>query len=523
MAKEVEDLYNLYGDIAMAYSEISLFEKSTEYWFKFLNCAPEDEKSEAYEALAMNYFYQDKMFEAGYYLHKKILKDGYISREGVGEEIAEFLSADLDKKECYHIAYPFDRADYSYQKSLGKKAFEQGDYYTAKEIYSKIPKECMDEESFGDMAVSSFFEGDDEATINACRESIELTGENITAYCTLSTYYHNKENHDKSAYYYKKALSLFDRGTSQSYQMASCAIEQNDHFTVNYCLSNILQERKYDITMRVYYAISFINTGDYESALREFSFALRLNPLDRVVKYYCELSSLLASGNERAGRVLPLKYNKNYPEKITEEYKKLIGLLISEKKDLKILKNPKNLDALYWGINSNDEQINKECAILLWFAKNVNGRKILTDLLMDMEIRSGVKRVIIYTLMIFNYTKEFGVIAGNRFTKIKRAKLCFEDCPESERFLYAYATVMARTAFWEIDDNKKFAKSINNLYKKYKDLIIDLELDVEELSVVTICLSGIDGLGDAKEMSALFGVKYSRIKNLVELVRLEQK
>ena len=521
--KTPQEKYDIYGDLGAVYSQLSLPEKSIEYWFKFLNYAKEEEKGEAYESLAMNYFYIDKPFEAGYYLHKKILLDGYISRDEIGEDIAEALGGDLDNRECYHIAYPYDRADYSYQKKLGKKAFGQGDYYRAIDIYSKIPKECMDEESFGEMALSGFFEGDDQTTINACKDSLEITGENLTAYCNLSTHYYNKGDYNKSAYYYKKALSLFDRGISQSYQVATCSIEQKDHLTLNFCLSNIIKERKYDLSMRTYYAISFINTGDYESALNEFSFLLRLNPLDRVIRYYYDLSLQLLGGSEKAKRLLPLKYQKDYPEKITEEFRKLIGLLIAEKKDLSILKNPKNLDALYWGINSSDEQTNKECAILLWFAKNINGREILTDLLMDMEVRPGVKRVIIYTLMIFNYTKEFGVIAGNRFTKIKRAKLCFEDCPESEKFLYAYATVIARTAFWEMDENKKLAKSINNLYKKYKDLIIDLELNVEELAVATICLSKIDALKDAKEISALFGVKYSRIKNLIELVRLEQK
>ncbi len=517
-----ENPYEIYADLGELYSETAWFEKSIEYWFKYLYLAPKNKISIAYEELAMNYFCLDKTFEAGYYVHKKIALDGFLSREGLGEEIANVISDSMGGREAYHIVFPFDRADYSHEKKLGKRALSSGDTFSACKIFDRIPKECMDEESFGDKAVANFMQGEDEKSIKACKESLKRKGENITAYCNLCTCYYNKHDDEKASFYYKKALALYDKSVEKSYLLASCAIEQRDHFTANECLSKILTERKYDIMMRVYYAISFINLNEYEKAEREFSFALRLNPFDRVIKFYVSLCSRLVSGDENAKELLPIKYQKEYSEKIEKKFKKLIKELINEKKDLKILKKQENLDAIYYGIYSNDERLNKECAIILWFAKNIKGDKILTSLLMDFELNPGVKRVIIYTLILFGYKEKFGVIASNRIKTIKRAKMLFDKDDDAEVFKYAYATIVARTAFWEIDADKELIKTLNHLYKQHKTEIEILSFTAEEIAVVAIATCGNKYLSNGKELASLFGVNYSKIKEMISIVKGEK-
>ncbi len=514
--------YEIYADLGDAYSETGQFERATEYWFKYLNCAPEDKSSIAYEELAVNFFYQDKIFEAGYYFHKKILVDGFVSREGLGEEIADILTDTSQGRTAFHIAYPFDRADYSNEKKQAKKALTMGDYNVASEILEKIPPECMDEDSFGDKAVAHFLQGEDDKTVETCMNSLKIGGENITAYCNLSTHYFNKQDFDKASYYYNKALSCFDKSVDQCYQLASPSIEQQDHQTANECLAKIVKERKYDVVMRLYYGISYLNLGEYERGMEEISFALRLNPYDRVISFYVELAKKLIQKDEKSLALLPLKYQKDYPQKVTAKFKKLIKDLISERRELSILKKRENLDALYWGIYSEDEVLNKECAILLWFAKNVKGHKILTSLLFDPELRGGVKRVIIYTLIIFGYKEKFGVVASNRFKKIKRGKLIFDGMVDGEIFVSAYATLVARMAFWEVDADNEVLNSINKLYEKYREEIDLLALTAEEIATVTTCVSGVKVFSNGRETSLLFGVKYSRIKELVERIQGEE-
>ncbi len=508
--------YETFGKIAEVYSEMGQFDRAIEYWFRYLNKAPEDKQSIAFEELAVNFFYQDKLYEAGYYFHKKILKDGFVTREGLGEEIEDLLlGSEKSDRRAYHIAYPFDKADYKYELELAKKAFNLGDYKKAVSIYDRVPFECTDEESFGDLAVSHFLEGEEEEAIEACRQSLKINGENVTAYCNLCTNYHNKGDYDKSAYYYKKALSLFDRGKEQSYLVASCAIEQNDHMTANFCLEKIISERPYDILMRVYYGISFLNSGDYESAKEQFDTGLRLNPFDREVKYLSDLASRLIDKCAKAGEFLPLKYQKEYPEKVIKAFRKIISDLITEKVQLKTLKKQENIDAVLWGLTGPDELINKQCAVILWFADCVNGKKILTDNLLKIDVRSSVKRVIIYTLMIFGFTPKFSVMAGARFKKIKRPKLLCDGVAGGEKFVSAYATVIARASFWEIEQDDKFSKSVDRIYKNHKEIIEKLDVTIEELSVVLICESKIKELSNHRELCSFFGANEKRVKEIL--------
>ncbi len=517
-----DSIYETYGCLGDAYSEIGQFEKAVEYWFKFLFKAPRNKHSLAYEKLAINYLYQEKMFEAGYYLRKKINNDGFVSKEAINEDIFEEFASTINGKNAYHIAYPFERADFSHEKEISRKIFSAGDYCGASALLEKIPKECMDEESFGDKAIAYFFQGDNEKAIQTCRDSIKHNGENLTAFCNLSTFYSNTGQLEKSKYYYDKALMCYNDDSDKAYILASCAIEQEDNERVYTLLKKIISERKFDLIIRIYLGISAINLHKFDEALKHFSFALKVYPLDRVTEYYFNLSKRLVQGEDRAIRELPLNYLKDYPQTEIRRFKKLIKDFLLSKKDSFSFKKKENLNALLWGINCVDDELNKECALILWYAKGIDGRKILTELLMDIDVRASVKRIIIYTLLVFGYREKFGVIAGNRFKKIKRAKLSCDNIENGVLFTSAYATTLARMAFWEVEADKRVAKIINRLYDNHRNDILAGEYSVEEISVIVICSCGVEGLNNEEEISNLFGVEKDRVVKMINVLKGEE-
>ena len=103
-------LYDTYAEIADVYADMGLLELSNEYWFKYIDCAPKDKVAVAYEELAINYFYLENLWASGYYFHQKISVDGFISKEGLDQEIIDFFSGEDYKKHAYRIAYPKDNA-----------------------------------------------------------------------------------------------------------------------------------------------------------------------------------------------------------------------------------------------------------------------------------------------------------------------------------------------------------------------------------------------------------------------------
>ena len=90
--------HEFYEKIAKVYSLMEQYEMSNLYWFRYLYYAPKDKVSMCYEELAINYFYLDNLWASGYYFHKKISVDGFVSKQDIDPEIIDFFSGEEAKK-----------------------------------------------------------------------------------------------------------------------------------------------------------------------------------------------------------------------------------------------------------------------------------------------------------------------------------------------------------------------------------------------------------------------------------------
>ena len=84
-------------DIARIYADMSLFELSNKFLYRYMDKAPSSFTNKAYEELAINYFYLDNLWASGYYFHKKLKEDGFLNTEALDQDIADFLH-NVDKK-----------------------------------------------------------------------------------------------------------------------------------------------------------------------------------------------------------------------------------------------------------------------------------------------------------------------------------------------------------------------------------------------------------------------------------------
>ena len=232
--------YETFAEIADVYSDMGLLELSNEYWYKFINVAPKEKLSIAYEELAINFFYLENLWASGYYFHQKISVDGYISNEGLDQEIIDFFSGNDYKKHAYRIAYPRERADYTLELKRSKRALSVGAFEDGVTALTAIPLERRTEEISGDLAISYLMCDKLDLAEEVCRDSIKRHGENVTAYCNLSTVYDMKEDYENSEYYYQKALSMRTGDRAEWYKIATCAIARQDHLTIIDCLKKIL-------------------------------------------------------------------------------------------------------------------------------------------------------------------------------------------------------------------------------------------------------------------------------------------
>ena len=522
-AKNFENDPDALMDIADVYADMGLLELSNRYWFKFLDIAPTDKLSVAYEELAINYFYLEDLWASSYYFHKKVDADGYISKDNIDPEILDFFSGEEHKKAFYHVAYPFDRADYSGKIKIAKHAIAMGKFLDAIKILSAIPEECRDEDVSGDLATSYFMTDSLDEAAAVCRESLARHGDNVTAYCNLSTVYDMKKDTEKSEYYYKKALQFRKGERTEAYKIATCAIEREDHVTAKECLKTILDERPFDVAMRFFYGIAGINLKEYDFAEETLSEVYRIDPNDMVVKYYLDFAKKIKSTGKDSDKLLPLKYIKSLPSKIERKQSKEIKELADNPEKINsAIKRAEVKELLLWGLKSKNNNTVRETAYILSTAYNDFAKKAIVNALMDGETIPELKRVLIYALIVNGYKEKFGVVAGNVYIKVRPKKLTFIKQDHTGMFLRAYAYAMSRAVFWDVEGVEKLATSAGKIFKKLNGVITESDVTNDELAALMVYGCDFKKFDKKGLVASLFDIKKDRFEELILLVSGEK-
>ena len=520
-ARNIEpDNLDVICDIADCYTDMGLIELSNKFWYLFLNKAPKERCSVAYEELAINYFYLDNYWASSYYFHKKLDTDGFISKEGLSQEIIDFFSGETQKNESYKIVYPPERADFTAEKNKAKRAIAMGAFDEADKMLTKIPDFCLDEDCFGDMAICRFMNDNLDGAEQACRESIEMHGENVTAYCNLSTVYDLREDFEKSEYYYRKALSCRKGSKDESYKIATCAIEREDHEVVLSSVGEILKERPYDVTMRFFFGLAKANTGDFDGAIFQLKGAHLISPEDRIIKYYLDYILEMASGKGDYLNITPFKYVKTIPESVEKAWMKKVKTLIKQpEKIVSAIKKEKWMQILCMGMYSHDSEFMRDCVYLLSFSKSAFAKELMLSALLDAEGREELKRVILYILITDGFKERFGVVIGSFFIKVKpRRLLCEKDAKQGSLFLSAYALCMSKCLILDLSDMDKIGKASDKVYKKLKNKVTDSEVSNEELGAVILSECKFDKFSEDNFVMRMFSITKNKLKTLKELM-----
>ncbi len=517
-AKQMSSDVEIIADIADVYSDMGALDLSVKYWFYYLDKAPNEKKSIAYEELAINFFYMEDFWSSSYYFHQKITADGFISQDGLDPEIIDFFSGEKKRLAKYKIAYPFDRADYSEQAKDAKCAMALGSFKDAISLFEKIPTECLDEETSGEYAISCFMADELDKSIKVSMESLEKDGESITAYCNLSTAYDMKGDKDKGEYYYRKALALRTGDRAEAYKIATCAIEREEHDVIKECLKQIVEERPFDLPMRFFYAIALVNTGSLEHAQKILSENYRIDRTDVVFKFYTELVSALIREEQWAKNLLPLKYVKELPDKIANKHQKTINELADhpEKIPLKI-KNRQVKDALEWGVRCKKSETVRKSAYVLSIAYTPYAIGLMLDALVDNSTLPELKRVLIYALIVGGYTDRFSVVAGNYFTKIKPKKLKIKE----QSYILAYALCMSRLVFWDVEDLDRVYKNTIKVHKKLSKILTEADVTVDELAALILSECKYKKFNTDNAAAKIFDVKKAKLLQLKKIMQGE--
>jgi tetratricopeptide (TPR) repeat protein len=520
-ALSVEESDEIYMEIGYIYADMGLYELSNKYWFKYIALAPKDRVSIAYEELAINFFYMDNYIASSVYFHKKITCDGHISREGLSQEIIDFFSGEEIKRDAYRIVYPYNLANYNFEIKIAKHSLAIGAFEEAKNRLSLIPKERRTEEISGDLAISHFMTDDLDGAEKVCRDSISRHGENLTAYCNLSTIYDMREDDENADYYYKKALSMEKGDKGEEYKLATCAIERFDHKTVQRCIEKILIERPYELAMRFFYGLTFLNLGEYQRAVEELSKTYRLDPNDMITGYYLGLAKRFLIGQE-SDKILPLEYVRELPKDEIKKNQDLLEKLIkSDKKISTALKNNDLFNAVKWGLIHGDGQTARNASFLMVSCALPKAKKTLFDALLDPNVKEETKRAVIYMLVVDGYKQKFGVVNMNYYLRIKPKRLKLEKVKDAYtgQFIGAYGLCMMRAVSCNEQETDKIALMTDKVFFKLKDKICPGELTDDELGALIFSLCKFEWCKRDTDVVRLFGIDKQKLQKLKEMIK----
>ena len=501
------------ADVADCYADMGLLELSNYYWFLYLTVAPKDKESVAYEELAINYFYMDNLWASSYYFRLKVERDGFIAEEGLDEEIIKFFSSDAIR-DFYYIAYPYDKADYSNMAKIAKRAFSAGDLPHAINAYRKIPAECRTEEISGDFATALFLAKYDEEAIEVCKDSLARHGDNVNAYCNLSSVYSARGDVDKAEYYYSQALAARKGVDAENYKIAACAIERGDDITAKNSVSFILKERPYDDVMTFFYALSCINLGDFESGRNMIESVRRLSPNDVVYEYYSQLINEICKNYSLADEFLPFKYEKRLPKIAESDIKREIAKVMSGKADGAFSSSEKLKKDLKYALKFEDRKSAKNAAYLLGSSKSAEDRETIFSALIDGEVDDEIKSALVYLLIVGGEKRRINVVLSDCFYSVKPRKTVFENKKDADIYMSAYALALVKTLRWETADSAKIAFNMNLLYADFAETIRFNGFRAEDIAALAFLLCSQQKPENVKRICAEFGVE----KQSVELV-----
>ena len=516
--------YEFYEKIAKVYSLMEQYEMSNLYWFRYLYYAPKDKASACYEELAINYFYLDNLWASGYYFHKKISVDGFVSKQDIDPEIIDFFSGEEAKKYAYRVVYPYDKADYSLELTNAKRFIRAGNFKESIVELEKVPKACLDEQALDDLSVAYLMIDDFANAEKTARECLNKFGDNLNAYCNLSTIFDMQKDSENAGFYYQKALSLFDDKTDDNYKIVGCAIERKDHYVAKKCFEKILVDRPYDFTMRFFYALSSINLGDYQKGLEELKKSFLHNPKDFVIEYYISLTKKLIEGSGAESKMLPLPYYKELPKKCQNAIKKKIGELAKNPQSVNAqIKKLETKQMLTYGLIFGKDALAKECAMVLSYCDKKTFKEIALNVMLNPDVNADVKRLLSYALCLTGIKGKLALVAGSYFCEFTLKKLLCEKHEGSRLYVSAYALCLSRMLFYGVDDFTNMVNATDRLFFDIGDKINSDEVTNEELAGLILAESGYENFSNNKFVLSVFDVEESKLQKLINIAEKAKK
>ena len=276
----------------------------------------------------------------------------------------------------------------------------------------------------------------------------------------IVAYYMQKDKENKD-----RAIEIVE-STNLDYHASRAAVYSyakiNDYKRIGRHIENVLKDDAFNKNMRVMLSVSHHLGGDNVRAKEEIVAVSKLFPNDIAIK---EIA--LAIAQKRKGLILAALIDKKTTGDWIDDIEEGLTLIskgryedVPEKDDFR--------KKIEWAFQSRLNSLIAHAALVLASIKEF--RLFLLTKLIDYELETASKKVILYSLLVSNMVGKFGIVIDGFYQKIGFKRLKTEN-----RAIYrAYCKTFATLVFMENGFENRLFNAVKKIEQRF------LELDIGE-------------------------------------------
>ncbi len=477
--------YMLYAE---AYDDMGLYERSVNYWFRYLDEAPDGDNGDAFEGLAVNYMNLGNENFAAYYYNKMLVETEDLTPETRRDIIDSFLRK---QENPLRFAWPPRLADYSAEISKGVECMRARRYDEAVAEFEKVADGNPRYLTARNYIAMCMIIADrcDEAEAE-CREILRRNPDDVQALTTLAAVKTEQKRAEDGREIALRLVRLNVSDPDDIYKIATVCCENGLHEQAYLMFCKLGGEFSYDTTVLYFKAISAYNCGRTEDSLAAFEKLLTINPDAVVARYYM----LRVRRNIEEGKTEELGYFYRLPQEQREDALRVITeyCSLSVKEAYRYSGETDVLSRIKWSFDelesSDDNQLHLAAAMC---AVKGGYDDYVRELLLNAFLADGLKIAILHDLCARNEDNRFGVVICNIYKGVDTYRLSVGR-NKRKYFVQAYAALVSRFGIFEESYSSTFCRTAEELYARLEERgALSCAAAVKALSAAIFAISGV--------------------------------
>ena len=477
--------FMLYAEV---FDDMELYERSINYWFRFLDEAQGGDLSDANEGLAVGFMNIDNEHFAAYYYNKLLIETDDLSPESRREIIDSFLHREENPLK---FAYPPQIADYSAEMSRGVDLMRAQQYDKAIEEFEKVDEgnpRYLSARNY--IAMCNIICDKAEEAEAECLSILKIKPNDVQALTTLAAVKTEQKKADEGRELAYRLVHLNAKNPDDIYKIATVCCENKLHAEAFELFCKLEGEFEYDTTVLYFKAIAAYNSGNFDACFDAFDRLLTINPDAVVARYYM----LRAHENAASGKTEEFSYFYRLPQDLRESSLEFLSSYyrLPARGAKKLARDVNVLECIKWAFdeteNSDDNQLHYIAAMC---AVKAGYDDYLRGLLLDAFLSDSLKIAVIHSICERNEDNQFGVVICNIYKSVDIYALNIGRA-KRKQFLSAYAVLVSRFGILDEDYSGRFCGAAERVYRAMsKAGILAKSADLRVLAAVIFTVSGV--------------------------------